>query len=221
VLRWIWSFSTTGIPEVLCIGSISPTEKRTGTALSLALTDDPVNNPELKPFEKLARPVSFKQVDLDGDGKRDLIICQFGNHTGKLSWFSNGDPAKEHVLKNQQGSRMTQIADINGDGKPDIIALMAQAREELLLFTNKGNGVFEEKSLMQFPPVYGVSHFELADFNHDGHPDILMTNGDNWDLSPIRKFYHGIRILMNDGKIIFRNTLHSFLWRQQSHGCRF
>jgi hypothetical protein len=46
--------------------------------------------------------------------------------------------------------------------------------------------------------------FELADFNNDGHPDILLTNGDNWDLSPVKKNYHGIRILMNDGNDNFK-----------------
>jgi hypothetical protein len=33
-----------------------------------------------------------------------------------------------------------------------------------------------------------------------------MTNGDNWDLSPIRKNYHGVRIFTNDGKNHFNQT---------------
>ncbi len=132
-------------------------------------------NPQIKEFEKLARPVQFADADLNGDGKKDLIICQFGNHTGKLSWFDNGDPGKEHVLLLQPGARKVEVKDFNGDGKPDIIALMAQAREELVLFLNQGDGQFTEKILYQFPPVYGVSYFETADFNHDGHPDILIN----------------------------------------------
>ncbi len=97
-----------------------------------------------------------------------------------------------------------ELNDLNADGKPDIMALMAQAREELILFINQGQDKFSEKTFYQFPPVYGVSYFELADFNRDGHPDILLTNGDNWDLSPVKKYYHGIRILMNDGKNNFK-----------------
>ena len=199
-------FPSRGVPRVLCIGSVSPSDKKTGSLYSLDLAaTDPTD--QIRDFENLARPVQFAEADLNGDGKKDLIICQFGNHSGKLSWYDGGDPDKEHILKIQAGARKVVVQDMDGDGKPDIVALMAQAREELLLFLNDGKGNFTEKIIARFPPVYGVSYFELADFNHDGHPDILLTNGDNWDLSPIRKYYHGIRILLNDGINNFKEKL--------------
>ena len=46
----------------------------------------------------------------------------------------------------------------------------------------------------------------MADFNQDGHLDILYTNGDNADYSPILKPYHGVRIFLNDGKFNFKQT---------------
>lgn len=191
-------YTGSGIPIALCIGSIPPSDKKQG---SLQLLGDAIDSSDTKlHYSNLARPVQFIQADLNGDENVDMVVCQFGNITGKLSWFDEGDPEKEHILISQAGPIHAVINDINNDGKPDIIALMAQAREELLLFINKGNNNFEEQTIKQFPPVYGVNYFELDDFNNDGHPDILMTNGDNWDLSPIRKNYHGIRILMNDGK---------------------
>jgi hypothetical protein len=199
-------FPAKGIPRILSIGSIQPSEKKTGS-LYCPNKGALIPDSQIKDFENLARPVQFANADLNGDGKKDLIICQFGNHTGKLSWFDGGDPNKEHLLKLQAGARKVEVKDFNGDGKLDIIALMAQAKEELVLFLNQGNGQFAEKILYQFPPVYGVSYFETADFNHDGHPDILLTNGDNWDLSPIRKYYHGIRIFMNDGKNNFKEKI--------------
>lgn len=58
---------------------------------------------------------------------------------------------------------------------------------------------FEEIKLLQFPPVYGSSYFELADLTGNGHQDILYDNGDNGDFTPVPKFYHGIRIFENDG----------------------
>jgi len=192
------------MPRLLCIGSIAPTQKRTGNFF----TFDPSENPATVPirFDTLARPVSVVTGDLNRDKQDDVLICSFGNYTGRLSWFESFDQHKEHVLLDQPGARRAEIVDMNNDGLPDVVALMTQAREELVLFLNKGNGQFEPKILQQFPSVYGVSYFELADFNKDGHPDILVTNGDNWDLSPIKKYYHGIRILMNDGQNNFKET---------------
>jgi hypothetical protein len=52
---------------------------------------------------------------------------------------------------------------------------------------------------LRFPPIYGSSYFELADFNKDGFPDIVYTCGDNADYSTILKPYHGVYIYLNDG----------------------
>ena len=191
-----------GSPRILCIGSVKPTQKNTGSFYTLDSTN--ASTVGLKRFDRLARPVACEVNDLNTDGEKDLILCQFGHHSGRLSWFDGGDPGKEHILKSEPGARRVEVHDFNGDGKPDIMVSMAQSKEELILFTNQGQNKFSEKIIYQFPPVYGVSYFELADFNGDGHPDILLTNGDNWDLSPIKKYYHGIRILMNDGKNNFK-----------------
>src|SRR5205085_10544019 len=88
--------------------------------------------------------------------------------------------------------------DYNKDGKTDILALFAQGEEGIFLYTNKGDGNFEEKRLIRFPALYGSSYFELADFNKDGYPDILYTCGDNADYSTIFKPYHGVYIFLND-----------------------
>lgn len=191
-------------PRVLCIGSLKPSQQINGSFYAFDTATAPVSGRKI--INRLARPVACEVADLNSDGVDDLIICEFGNHTGKLSWFESGDPNKEHVLKFQPGARRVEVRDFNGDGKPDIMLLMAQGREELILLTNQGNNKFSEKSIYQFPPVYGMTYFELADFNKDGHPDILLTNGDNWDLSPVKKNYHGIRILMNDGRNNFKIT---------------
>lgn len=189
-------------PRVLSIGVFSPSEQKLGRLMSLEKTA----SPDAVNIQSLPRPVQFAAGDLNMDGKEDVVICGFGNHTGKLVWLDNFDTAKEHILKSLPGARRVQIADLNGDQKPDIVALMAQAREEISVFYNQGDGNFKEKVALQFPPVYGMSYFELVDFNQDGHLDILATNGDNWDLSAIEKNYHGVRLFLNDGKDNFKEA---------------
>lgn len=66
--------------------------------------------------------------------------------------------------------------------------------------------VYCQQKLLQFPPVYGLSYFELTDLNNDGHTDLLLSNGDNADHSIVLKPYHGIRIFMNDGKNNFKKV---------------
>jgi len=149
----------------------------------------------------LARPVQVLAADLNGDGRSDYLVCEFGNLTGALSWFENkGDGSYErHVLRATPGAIRVYINDYNHDGRPDIWALFAQGDEGIYLFTNQGKGQFSEQAILRFPPSYGSSSFELVDFNGDGYADILYTCGDNADFSPVLKPYHGVYIYENDG----------------------
>lgn len=189
-------------PRLLMIGSFKPSEQRSGRLLSL----DKKNGSAFSDIAALHRPVQFAVSDINQDGKEDAVICEFGNHSGELAWLDNFQIGKKHVLKAFPGARKVEIVDLNHDKKPDILVLMAQAREEMVVFYNLGNGKFQEKSLMRFQPLFGGSYFELADFNNDGFPDIILSNGDNWDYSAVRKNYHGIRIYLNDGKDNFRQS---------------
>lgn len=154
--------------------------------------------------------------DLNGDGRTDLVVCAFGNYLGRLSWLEarpDGGFA-ERVILPEPGCLRVEIRDFDGDGRPDLMVLQAQARESLLLFRNEGGGRFRRQLVFQRPPSWGHSGFELADFDRDGLPDILVTNGDNADFntSP-HKAYHGVRILRNLGGLRWEPT-----WSARMHG---
>ena len=185
-------------PRLLSIGSVAPSDQAQGQLLSLDGDPNALNIPQL------ARPIQFAAGDLNEDGKEDIVICSFGNNRGKLAWYESGDVTKEQVLSALPGSRRVEIKDFNGDQKNDLMVLRSQAYEAISIFYNRGKGQFEEKIVLQFPPVYGSSYFELADFNQDGFQDILLTNGDNWDYSAILKPYHGARVYLNDGRDNFK-----------------
>jgi hypothetical protein len=160
-------------------------------------------------LDSLQRPVHAAFVDLNEDDAEDIIICEFGNTTGQLSWFENRGDKKfiKHILRSFPGSVKTEIYDFNKDGKPDIMALMAQGEEGFFIYYNKGNGKFKEQKALRLSPSHGSNYFELADFNKDGFPDIIASNGDNGDYPPIMKAYHGIRIYFNNGKNEFEERI--------------
>ena len=158
-----------------------------------------VDTPAL--YLPLARPVQLAKADLNGDGRTDWVVCEFGNLKGALSWLENkgGGRYERHIIRAVPGAIRVYVNDYNHDGRPDLWVLFAQGDEGIFLFTNQGNGRFTQQALLRFPPCYGSSYFELVDFNKDGHPDILYTCGDNADFSPVLKPYHGIYIYLNDG----------------------
>ncbi|MEQ8682601.1 MAG: VCBS repeat-containing protein [Cyclobacteriaceae bacterium] len=151
-------------------------------------------------IDDLQRPVHVSYGDLDDDGLEDLVVCEYGNLTGKLSWFRNlGNRYQKQILKEKPGAIKSELIDFNGDGLTDILVLMAQGDEGLFWFRNQGGGSFEEVRLLSFLPLYGSQYFELHDFDSDGDLDILYVCGDNADQTPILKAYHGIYIYLNDG----------------------
>jgi hypothetical protein len=157
-------------------------------------------------FPRLARPVQIEQVDLDNDNLEDYIVCQFGNLKGELTWMrNNGNNAFEkHSLSPLAGATHVVVHDSNEDGRMDLWVLFSQGGERIQLFLNKGNGKFEIKTVLEFPPSYGSSYFELVDVNNDRFLDIVYTCGDNGDYSRILKPYHGIYIFLSDKEKRFK-----------------
>jgi len=136
------------------------------------------------------------------------VVCSFGNTGGHLSWYSKTGPCSyaEHTLIDRPGALVSRILDVDHDGKPDLVVLTAQGKEGVFLYRNQGAGEWAERALIEQPPVWGYAYFELADFNHDGHLDLLTANGDRGDFECPPKKYHGVRIYLNDGHWNFKEA---------------
>lgn len=185
------------------MGSFSPTDAPQGMVMALP------TNGQAKPailLDSLQRPVDATYADLDGDGRQDIITCEFAKWTGSLAWWQNQGKGQyqKHVLRRTPGAIKTYVQDFNEDGLLDIIALFGQGDEGIRIYYNQGAGKFHEETVLQFPPSYGSSSFMLFDFNGDGYDDIIYTAGDNADYTPVLKPYHGMYIFLNDGQNHFR-----------------
>ena len=158
--------------------------------------------PILPVVTSLKRPVDMKVADLNGDGREDILICEFGNETGFLTLYEQNADGKysRNILAEQPGAVESFLHDFNEDGLMDIGVLFAQGDERFDIFYNEGGGAFRREMVLRFPPVYGSTHISLADMNGDGIKDLVHVAGDNADATPILKPYHGIRIYLGDGQ---------------------
>ena len=184
------------------IGVMNPNNGKYGSIQRILLNEDGEMKLDTSMrFRGLERPVQVTSADFNGDGKTDYLVCEFGNLAGALSWMENigNNKYERRVLRALPGAIKAYIRDVNKDGLPDIWVLFSQGEEGIFLFTNKGNGKFDQEEVLQFPSIYGSSYFELADFNNDGFPDIVYTCGDNADYSAVLKPYHGVYIFLNNG----------------------
>ncbi|TXF88342.1 VCBS repeat-containing protein [Neolewinella aurantiaca] len=160
-------------------------------------------------LDTLARPVAMERLDLDRDGTAELIVAEFGNMAGALNVYlpdEAGVYRLKRTLSGRSGAIRLRATDLDQDGWTDLVALFGQGDESVVAYFSRPGGV-ERKILLRFPPSYGSSDLEIADMNDDGHPDLICTNGDNFDYPPFPKNYHGIRIYENDGEGSFTEEM--------------
>jgi len=191
---------------ITCIGILNPNDLLKGSIANIDLEKNGATPGVVA--DSLPRPVQTISADFNKDGLLDYVTCGFGRNVGGLYLFTQQKDHhyKKTVIRAAPGSEQMVTGDFNNDGYPDLMCLFAQADEGIWLFLNDNKGGFIAKNILHFPPIYGSSSFQLVDFNHDGKPDILYTCGDNSDLSPVLKPYHGVYIFTNQGNWQFKQT---------------
>lgn len=195
---------------ILQVGVLNPNDRLAGSWGTLKTG----SRQPATAIRNLGRPVQATTADLNRDGRPDQVICQFGHYLGRLTWHEQTATGyREHVLDPAPGARQTIVRDLDGDGWPDILALLTQGDEQVAAYYNRHNGTFRKVTVLRFPPVYGSSAIDLVDMDGDGHDDLVYTNGDNADYSIVAKPYHGVRIFHNDGQFRFRPV-----WFYPLHG---
>lgn len=161
--------------------------------------------------DQLGRVSDARALDLDGDGDLDLAVAVFGGgDVGEAFWLENvtqpGGATKyeKHSLVQLAGAINITPADLDGDGRVDLVSLIAQEHEMIVAFVNRGGGEFERGVIARAPhPMYGSTSLKTIDLDRDGDIDILFTNGDAFDAQTDPKPYHGVQWLENKGGLKF------------------
>jgi Bacterial Ig-like domain (group 3)/FG-GAP-like repeat len=132
-------------------------------------------------------PVSIAEADLNGDGKADLVYLDGSGPYVVHSLIGNGDGTfkfgQDITLPQSMGGTIT-IADVNNDGKPDVMIGGSQVMGKIGVFLGKGDGTFQPLIVSQFA-ASGSSfaslgyQFGVADFNADGAMDLAVSDALN------------------------------------------
>ena len=134
-------------------------------------------------------PATLTSVDVNGDGKPDLIVVSNDTDTAAAIvsvFLGNGDgtyqPRTDYTTQLDTG--YVTVADVNKDGHPDLIVagfpLSGSASDPAVeVFLNNGGSTGTFGTAINGPalPDFTAQNAAVADFNKDGNPDIATNDG--------------------------------------------
>jgi uncharacterized protein (TIGR03437 family) len=123
-------------------------------------------------------PGAMAVGDVNGDGKPDLIVGTSDVNFNDLVYvyLGNGDGTFQNPISypGQFGMSAIQIADMNGDGRPDLVIASCCGDTEMVYLLGNGDGTFQPQVLFNGgPSPWAIA---VADFNGDGKPDLGIAD---------------------------------------------
>src|SRR5215475_4634488 len=116
---------------------------------------------------------SVAAADMNNDGKADVIVANVNTPTLSVMLGAGDGTFQTPIVTNfpsGQSPSFFAIADINVDGKPDVVTLVQFGGGSVLLGT--GDGAFQLP--INVPVDFNAAGIAVGDFNGDGKPDLAV-----------------------------------------------
>lgn len=147
--------------------------------------------------------------DVNGDGLLDIIVGNTGPTPQNFLWLNNPDKPGHFIDHTKEGlpalrweTQSVKLADLNGDGIPDLITGNEVPPNRLLFNDGKGRFTEQAEKLELTVPLH-TREVLTFDANGDKHLDLLFlnltSNGGKYEKDP------RARLLINDGKGNFKD----------------
>jgi hypothetical protein len=123
-------------------------------------------------------PYSIAVADVNGDGRPDLLVAGgYAGQSGMIALLGNGDGTFQASGTYLAGTSPFSVAaaDVNGDGRPDILVSDRSSNTVAVLLNNSAppaTGTF--KAAKNFTAGVQPLAVAVADVNGDGNPDLVV-----------------------------------------------
>jgi hypothetical protein len=192
------TFTVGGDPQAVTVADLDgnghPDIAVATTANTVSVLLNPILFPTFVPqtavdYPTGVQPVAIKAVDLNRDGKLDLLTANYGATlspgTQGLSVLMQGTTpgtflAPVHYTTDYRASALA-VGDLNGDGSPDVVVACAGLPGypgSVSVFIQGGIIAGALLPAVNYTGTWGPMGVAIADMDGDGHPDLVLADGD-------------------------------------------